>query len=220
MKHRLNLPKLTDILLAALGVAFCGFGVGLSNGSALGFDPIGVFYDGLRATFNISPSFLGMVSIGINALLIIFLLFVSRKYVSFGTIIYLAGYGLFVDLGTLVYNLTIHEPSLVLRIILTTIGCLMLYIGLGIYVAIDIGVDPFTGVVLWLSDLTHKKLKIVKMVFDICIFIIGALLHGTLGIVTIVCAFVGGPLIQMVSENVMKLYFRFSIKDIKKGTHH
>lgn len=217
MKLRLKIPKPIDILLAFLGVAFCGFGVGISNGASLGFDPIGVFYDGLRAAFDIPSTRLGMVSIAINALLIVFLLIVSRKYISIGTIVYLAGYGVFVDLGTLAYSHTIHEPVLLLRIILAAIGCLMLYIGLGTYIAIDIGVDPFTGVVLWLSDITHKKLKLMKIIFDICVLIIGIILHGTFGIITIICALVGGPIIQFVSEQVMKLYFKKSLNNIKQA---
>ena len=212
-------PNIFDILLALIGVSLCGIGVGFANCAALGLDSIGIFYDAIRNVLGFSADMLGVASFIVSGAIIVFLFFASRKYVSFGTLIHIIAYGSFITVGTSIYNAIVSENEMYIRIIFSCIGYLLLYIGVGIYVAIDIGVDAFTGIVLYLADITHFQMKYVKIVFDIILIVIGAVLGGALGVATIITMIVAGPLIQLFSKRFQKIYFKFKLKHISPSTN-
>ena len=58
----------------------------------------------------------------------------------------------FVNLGTNIYNYLALPETIFIRILVAIIGFLMIYLGLGIYIATDIGVEPFTGLVMLIKD--------------------------------------------------------------------
>lgn len=213
---KIKWPSIGDVLLTIIGATMCGFGVGLTNWAALGLDAIGVFQDGVRNVMGLPNDQLGVAVNLINVVIVVFLLIFARKYVSVGTIVYFIFFGIFIDLATRLCNMLFPEPVLVLRIGVTTVGLLILYIGLGLYIAIDIGVDTFTGVVLFIRDHTKLELKYVKIIFDVAIFVIGALLGGTLGVATLVSASIGGPCIQFFSTKIQKINFKMKLKDYKE----
>jgi uncharacterized membrane protein YczE len=77
---------------------------------------------------------------------------------------------------------------------------MLLYIGVSIYITVDIGVDPFTGLVLVLRDNLKKEYRFVKIGFDLTMIVLGTVLGGKLGAVTIVTALTAGPVIQFFSN--------------------
>lgn len=188
-----------NILAAVLGVLLVGVGVAFNNCAGLGNDPVGIVYDGIRHAGGMSSEQLGMASNIVNIVLMVFLFFVARRYVNIGTIVYLAPYGLCVDLGNFLYRSLVHSEGMFFRILFSVIGCLLLYVGVAVYITVDIGVDPFTGMVLWLCDLTGREYRIVKVAFDITMIVLGTLLGGTLGAVTLITAMTAGPVIQFFS---------------------
>lgn len=216
MTYKFKWPDFSDILMTALAAALCGLGVGAVNRAGLGFDPIGVFYDGIRNILGLTAAQLGIATYIANGALMVFLWFAARKYVSVGTIIYIALYGLMTDEGSYLAGLYITTDTIWAKIILTVVGLALLYIGLGTYVAIDIGVDSFTGVVLYLRDITGKEMRHVKIACDVFVMLLGLAFGGHFSIVTVVTAFVGGPCIQFVSGIVEKVYFKGKIKKYKK----
>lgn len=86
------------------------------------------------------------------------------------------------------------------------LGCVLLSLGVAIYITVDIGVDPFTGVVLVLRDVLKKEYRYVKIGFDLTMVILGTLLGGRLGVVTVVTALAVGPVIQFFTR-LLKKYF-------------
>lgn len=176
-----------------------GVGVAFNNCAGLGNDPVGIIYDGIRHAGGMNSEQLGMASNIVNIVLMAVLFFVARRYVNIGTIVYLAPYGLCVDLGNFLYRSLVHSEGMAFRILFSVIGCLLLYIGVAIYITVDIGVDPFTGTVLWLCDLTGKEYRVIKIGFDITLIILGTLLGGKLGAVTLITAVTTGPMIQFFS---------------------
>jgi len=186
------------IFLAAVGVAF-NASVGLGN------DPIGMLYDGIRNAANLSQAQLGMASNIVNITIFVIMLFVGRRYISIGTFLYFIPYGFFVSIGTGIYSVLAVADNMMIRVLFSIIGCLLLYLGVAICIVTDIGVDPCTGIVLVIRDAVKKEYQYVKIVYDISIIIIGALLGGTLGIITFITAFVGGPMIQFYCGILKKL---------------
>lgn len=192
------------IVAACIGVLLVGVGVAFNNCAGLGNDPVGIIYDGIRNVGGMTSEQLGMASNIVNVTLMAALFFLARRYVNIGTLVYLLPYGFCVDAGNFLYRSLAHSDGLPARIGFSVAGCLLLYLGVAIYITVDIGVDPFTGVVLWLRDLTKKEYRFVKVGFDITMIILGTVLGGKLGAVTIITALTAGPVIQFFSGILKK----------------
>lgn len=195
---------LKRILYALVGIFLVGIGVAFNNSSMLGNDPIGIVYDGVRSTLALSAAELGTASNFVNFGIIFVLLFIGRKYLNIGTLIYILPYGFFVNLGSKLYPILFAGDSLFIRWISVVVGCLLLYIGVAIYIAVNIGLDPFTGLVMVISDKVNKEYGTTKIVFDVFMIILGVILGGGLGIITIITAISAGPSIQYFSKVIKK----------------
>lgn len=197
--------RLKKIPLALLGVFLISVGVAFNNCAGFGNDSIGILYDGIRAAFHMTNEQLGMASNVVNIALAVFVFIVARRYISIGTIVYLVPYGLFVDIGTRLYPFLFPVDMMAVRITASVVGCLLVCIGIAIYIVIDIGVDPFTGTVLFLVDLTKIQYRYIKIAFDCTLIVIGAVLGGKLGVVTIVTAMAVGPTVQFIVKILKKI---------------
>ena len=195
-----------SILAAAFGVLLVGVGVAFNNCAGFGNDPVGIVYDGIRSISGMNQAQLGMASNAVNIVLLVFLFFVGRRYVSVGTFVYLLPYGFCVDLGNFLYDQHGASEDIWVRVVFSMLGCVLLSLGVAIYITVDIGVDPFTGVVLVLRDVLKKEYRYVKIGFDLTMVILGTLLGGRLGVVTVVTALSVGPVIQFFTK-ILKKYF-------------
>ena len=91
------------------------------------------------------------------------------------------------------------------RVIFAICGSLLICMGVALFITADIGVDPMTGVVLVLVDKTRKEYRLVKIGFDITLIIIGFLLGGKAGVVTLITGVCVGPCIQFFNQTFIKL---------------
>ena len=196
--------KIIKIVWALFGIMLVSFGVAFNAGTLFGNDPIGIIYDGVRNVANLSPEKLGFISNFVNYGLIILLLFVGRRYINIGTFVYILPYGTFVSIGTKIYESLFVQELFASRLLAAVLGCSMVYIGVGIYIAMDVGLDPFTGVVMVLADALKWDYRKTKICFDICMIVLGTVLGGKLGVITIVTALTAGPCIQFVGNFVKK----------------
>ncbi len=207
--------RVSEMLLAAAGIVLVGTGVAFNAAAALGNDPVGIVYDGIRNVASLSPQQLGMASNLVNVILLAGIFFTGRHYINIGTFIYIIPYGLFVDLGGKLYQILFPAPTLTAQIAGAAAGCLLLYTGVAMYITADIGLDPFTGVVMVIRDRVRSKYRVVKVLFDLGCIILGTLLGGKLGVITVITALTAGPVIQFLSD-LMK-QFRTGRKEEKTG---
>lgn len=189
-------------LIAVVGILLVGIGVSFNAMAQLGNDPVGIFYDGMRNALGLNPEQLGMASNLVNIVLAVFLFFVGRRYLNLGTLIYILPYGVCVDIGTFLYTKIFVADALWCQILACITGCLLLYTGVAIFIAMDIGLDPMTGVSMVIRDWLGWDYKKAKWLFDGCMTLLGFLLGGTLGVVTILTALTAGPAIQYIAEKV------------------
>ncbi|MBR2524610.1 MAG: hypothetical protein IKE53_09285 [Clostridiales bacterium] len=213
-----DLPHWSDILFAVIGTILCGFGCGLANYAALGMDAIGSFYDGLRNILGFESSQIGTVSYIVSFILFVFLFIAGRKYIHIGSIIYVLFYGIFANLGTMLMENMITSDIIWLRAMIGVLGLLTLFFGLGIFITIDIGVDAFTGVVLWICDVTHKKMETVKILFDLTLAVSGILMGAHIGILTVISIAAGGPVISFFTKRFQKFYFRHKLGSMRSDS--
>lgn len=201
-KKQVSIKK---IIIALLGVWLIGIGIGFNNQAGLGNDAVALFYDGVCKALGFGVKDLGMVSNGVNTVLALILLIVGRKYLHIGTLIYLLPYGMFVNFGTWLYSVVIIEPGFLVRVLCSVFGCVILYFGVAVVITMDIGVDPLLGTILVIKEFTGKDFRTVKILYDIGLCIIGAILGGTIGVITIITAFTAGIGIQFFVDLLQKL---------------
>ena len=203
MKDKMKID-IRSLFMALFGIFLVGLGVALNSCAGLGNDSIGIVYDGLRSTLKLSSEQLGTASNFMNYGLIVLLLFVGRRYVNIGTLIYILPYGFFVNFGTWAYGMLIGSDSFLIRCLTGVAGCSLLYLGVAIFIATDIGLDPFTGLVMVLRDITKKEFRVVKVIFDFAMILLGTILGGKLGVVTFITAITAGPVIQFFTKKIQK----------------
>lgn len=146
-----------------------------------------------------------MTSNIVNIVLLVLVFLADRHYVNLGTFIYLIPYGFAVDLGGKLYQALIPAQTLPFQILGAFIGCLLLYVGVAMFITMDMGVDPLPA---WCSSFgtgsTWSTWKI-KVIFDLCMMVLGFVLGGKLGVITILTAITAGPCIQAFSGPAQKI---------------
>lgn len=187
----------------AISIVCLGLSMGFSTKSMLGTDPITVFLTGVAYKFNIE---LGIVVNIISGFLIILVLIFDRKCINVGTVIYWLLLGASTSFGEYYYASICGENDLTFRIIMAIIGALLGFIGLGLYMTVNIGVDPWTALAIIISKKTNKNFGIIKMSIDILVLIIGYCLGGELGIMTLITAVIAGPAIQKIHEYLKQIF--------------
>ena len=200
--QKLNLKR---CLIAEIGILMIGIGVAFNAMAQLGNDPVGIFYDGIRNALNLTPQQLGMASNGVNVILFIILCLFGRKFLNFGTLLYVIPYGTFVTIGTALYPKIFTSDALMVKILGGFTGCLLLYVGVGLYIAMEIGLDPMNGISLLLMEKLKLDYSKTKWLFDGTLTVVGFILGGKLGVITLLTALTGGPGIQMTIKLGKKL---------------
>lgn len=190
------------ILICTFSLLLLGFAGSLNIKAALGSDPITVFYEGLSESLHLD---IGITINILNAILTTAILFIDRKYINIGTLIYVFVLGNFVNLGIWIYELLPIPDGFIVRLLMSLLGCLLAFIGLGGFMAINIGVDPWTAITLIICNKAQKSFRLIRTIFDSLTLIFGIILGGTFGIITIFCVLAGGSSIQKIYNVIDKM---------------
>lgn len=208
------------VIILFIGLAIAHLGVTLFLLANLGADPFNVLIQGLFKTVSASGklSFIthGMVHMCICFLIIIVLLFVDRSYVRIGTIICMFCGGPIIDFYTLFLQpLFTDGMSLWIRILVNILGCAILAYGMTIVIKSEAGTGPNDLVAVVIADKSKKKFGIIRVIVDVIFALSGFLLGGTVGIGTIICAAVVGPvagLFMPLNEKMISNILKKSVR--------
>ena len=184
------------ILLAGLTIAHLG--VTLFLLANLGADPFNVLVQGIFRTVSHLSGWKvlthGYTHIAICFLIILVLLIVDRSYIKIGTILCMICGGPIIDFFTyLLGPLLASEERLWLKLFILAIGCVILAFGMTVVIKSDAGTGPNDLIALVISEKSHTRFSIVRIIVDASFVIIGFFLGGVLGIGTIICACLVGP---------------------------
>ncbi len=197
------------VLLLVVGLTIAHLGVTLFMQASLGSDPFNVLIQGLFRAIP-WPGFMthGYVHVSVCFLIILVLLVVDRSYIKVGTLLCMILGGPIIDMFTLVLGGVIHSASpMVWRLACLVLGCVILAFGMTIVIKSQTGTGPNDLVAVVISDKSKWKFGVVRIVVDVCFAGIGFLLGGTLGVGTIICAFLVGPTAQIffpISEKICR----------------
>lgn len=197
MNVRGTKETLIRIALLFAGLVVAHFGVTLFLLSDLGADPFNVLIQGLfRSLRSAGVPFLthGITHMAVCFLIIVILLAFCRSYVRLGTFLCMFAGGPIIDFFTwLLQPLSIGEAALPVKLAVLSLGCVILAFGMTIVIKSDAGTGPNDLVAVVLSDVLHRRFRVVRIATDVAFVLAGALLGGVRGIGTLVCAFLVGP---------------------------
>lgn len=189
---------IVKIIVLMVGLTIAHLGCTLFIQSSLGNDPYNVLIQGLFRTISSATNWAflthGRVHVVICFIIIIVLLIIDRSYIKIGTILCMIFGGPIIDMFTVVLAPLVNEnSSLLVRGIALALGCIILAFGMTIVIKSDCGTGPNDLVAVVISDKLKRNFGIVRIIVDLSFVIIGFILSGTVGIGTVVCAFLVGP---------------------------
>lgn len=210
---------ITKIIVLMLGLTIAHLGCTLFILSNLGNDPYNVLIQGLfRSLSNITGwAFLthGRVHIVICAIIVIVLIIVDKSYIKIGTLLCMIFGGPIIDMFTVMIGGFITD-GMVSRVVAMALGCVILAFGMTIVIKSDCGTGPNDLVAVVISDKLKKNFGVIRIIVDFTFVAVGFLLSGTVGIGTVVCAFLVGPVANIFmpfnEKWINKLYDKIGLK--------
>lgn len=186
------------LLILFLGLVVAHLGVSLFLLADLGSDPFNVMIQGLSRQLGAlvsSPLVThGNTHVAVSILIIMVLLRVDRSYIKIGTLVCMFCGGPIIDMFNLLLgSLVTPDSSMVVRLVANVAGCVILACGMSVVIKSDAGTGPNDLVGVVIADKLRFRFSYVRMAVDGCFLIVGWLLGGAVGIGTVVCLALVGP---------------------------
>jgi len=198
---------LIKTLTVIAGSIISAYGITLAIGAGFGGATLAILWQGLT---NVTGMTIGTSSFVVAVAMIIFALFYDKKQINVGTILYQIIYSFFVDVFTKIQHYTDIKA---VNFIIMLLGIIIFSFGTGLYSAADFGRGSYEAVTFSLAEKNGWKIKIVRMVLDILMVVIGVLLGGKFGICTVATVLLSGPVIQATVNTVKKAKIFKTIND-------
>ena len=187
------------IMIIVLGSMLAAYGITLALYAGFGGATLAVLWQGISRTFHIS---IGMASLIVAIIMIVFSFFYDRSQIHIGTIIYQLVYSLCVDLFA---NAHVYSTHLWVNALIMLLGVMLFAVGTGVYAAASLGRGSYEALTFSLAEKNGWQVKAVRMILDIVMVLTGVLLGGKFGICTIVTIIISGPIIQFTASKAKKL---------------
>ena len=187
------------IIIIVIGSIIAAYGITLALYAGFGGATLAVLWQGISRTFHIS---IGMASLIVAIIMIVFSFFYDRSQIHIGTITYQLVYSLCVDLFA---NAHVYSTHLWVNALIMLLGVMLFAVGTGVYAAASLGRGSYEALTFSLAEKNGWQVKAVRMILDIVMVLTGVLLGGKFGICTIVTIIISGPIIQFTASKAKKL---------------
>lgn len=188
------------IIIIVVGSIIAAYGITLALYAGFGGATLAVLWQGISKTFHIS---IGMASLIVAIVMIVFVFFYDRSQIHIGTILYQIVYSLCVDLFA---NVHVYSTHLWVNSLIMLLGVVFFAIGTGFYAAASLGRGSYEALTFSLAEKNGWQVKVVRMILDMLMVIAGVLLGGKFGICTIVTIIISGPVIQFAASKTKKIF--------------
>ena len=189
------------IIIIVIGSIIAAYGITLALYAGFGGATLAVLWQGISKTFYIS---IGMASLLVAIVMIVFAFFYDRSQIHIGTILYQIVYSLCVDLFA---NAHVYSTHVWVNALIMLLGVMLFAVGTGFYAAASLGRGSYEALTFSLAEKNGWQVKVVRMILDIVMVIAGVLLGGKFGICTIVTIIISGPVIQFTA-GITKKYLK------------
>ena len=188
------------VIIIVIGSIIAAYGITLALYAGFGGATLAVLWQGISKTFHIS---IGMASLIVAIVMIVFAFFYDRSQIHIGTILYQIVYSLCVDLFT---NVHVYSTHLWVNALIMLLGVMLFAVGTGFYAATSLGRGSYEALTFSLAEKNGWQVKVVRMILDIVMVIAGVLLGGKFGICTIVTIIISGPVIQFTASKTKMIF--------------
>ncbi len=191
------------------GLLILAFGISLTiKGQLLGIGPWDVLHVGLYLNVGLT---IGSWSIISGLVIVIGTAIGTKKFPKIGTWLNMILIGLFIDF----FNWLLPDLSSYLgQTIFFVTGVLIMGLGVGIYVAPNMGAGPRDSVMILIVDKTGWTVKRVRTGIEIVVAIIGWMLGGPIGFGTLLIAVTLGQIVHLTLP-MAKRWLHRSTKEIE-----
>ncbi len=191
------------------GLLILAFGISLTiKGQLLGIGPWDVLHVGLYLNVGLT---IGSWSIISGLVIVIGTAIGTKKFPKIGTWLNMILIGLFIDF----FNWLLPDLSSYLgQTIFFVTGVLIMGLGVGIYVAPNVGAGPRDSVMILIVDKTGWTVKRVRTGIEIVVAIIGWMLGGPIGFGTLLIAVTLGQIVHLTLP-MAKRWLHRSTKEIE-----
>lgn len=193
-----------------VGMIILAFGIGMTiRGERFGIGPWDVLHYGLTETLGLT---IGTWSIISGFVLILLMIVVYRKLPKIGTWINMVVIGVFIDISLFVLpEVSSFGSSLAMFIV----GVIVMGIGIGMYMAPNMGAGPRDSLMLILIDQLGMSINGARTTMEVSVALAGWALGGPVGVGTVFIAFGLGTLVQWtLPYNQRLLAARIDEKDV------
>jgi uncharacterized membrane protein YczE len=170
-----------------IGLFLYGIGIALIVRGAIGVAPWDVLTQGID---NYTGWGFGLITVLLSGVVLLFWIPIRQKP-GIGTLLNALLVGPFAQFGLWLIP---EGLDLWLRIILFTVGLLVLAVATGLYIGAHFGPGPRDGLMTGLHKRTGLKIWIVRTSIEVTVLGIGWALGGNVGIGTVLFALLIGPL--------------------------
>lgn len=205
------------LVLVVVSVIVMGFCLSFLNLSAFGTDPCTCMNLGISAKIGWT---LGNWQATLNCCLFVIVFLFGRNQIGWGTIanMFLVGYSF--DFFSWVNSHWIPASalnsagafdSMLVRVLVAIPALFVFVLAASAYMASDLGTSPYDAISFIIAS-RQKKLsfRAVRIIYDVAVCLIALAFGAKLGAVTVVMAFVLGPVITWMKVNVVEKYIPLS----------
>ncbi|MGL4735898.1 MAG: YczE/YyaS/YitT family protein [Cellulosilyticaceae bacterium] len=186
-----------------VGLLILNLGVALLLEVNIGSDPFTLFTQGMAAILNISP---GSANRIITAFFLVILFYFNRKSIQLGTFLCMLFGGFMLDLNlALISPLQLHSYPFLLKVVFFMIACIVVGIGFPILKYSDLGIPPNDLMYFLFMEKLNKPYSKVRMVCDGLLAVVGYFLGGVVGVGTILCILLIGPIVGFFMPKIAQL---------------
>lgn len=195
------------MLCMLIGIFFMGFMLSILISINLGTDPCTCAYLGVASKIGLSY---GNTTVLINVILFLVVIRYKPGLIGFGTAANMILVGYITDFFRWIWKMTLPADffaSNAVRYGLLIPVLLVFIVSAACYMASDLGVAPYDAIPYIVAERQSKlSFRAFRMIWDIAFTVIGFCLGSTVGIVTVLSAFMLGPIIAAVQKQLVKIF--------------
>lgn len=194
------------LILLCVSIFFMGFGVSWLLTIGFGTDSFATVNQGIVRHVPIS---FGTSELIFNGTLLLLVLIIDRRQIGIGTVLNMVCIGYIADFFNWVWTKLFPAgffDSLAVRYALMLPGLAVFVLSCACYMAAELGVSAYDAVPVWLDKKIPKLSgRFIRICWDLFFIAAGWLMGADIGIVTVLMAFVLGPVIAAVKNRFQGL---------------
>jgi uncharacterized membrane protein YczE len=199
--------RVVRFLFFIVGIFILTLGVSLTIKAGLGAGAWDALSVGESKTFGLTVGkwviINGIILLFVNAVL-------QKRGPEWLAIITFTLIGQFIDFWLYIVLGDISFSSLSIRFVILIVGMLLLSLGVASYLQANFPVNPIDNLMISLHKRFGLSIGVAKTIGEVFAFVLAFLLHGSIGVGTVIITLFIGPIIQWLNALLSGLYRKWS----------